>query len=245
MFARIEGAAKSILDQAEPERLIIDAIHRARSVYRSLVHGEIREGRVSGKVGRGPVAKELEDAEREFSDMEATILDVINQRQVAVNSARSALQEAERASEAGRAAAVSEAINTAFENLADAARFDASSLAISGSVIRSGSSGLSGLDEAMANVADVARRVKQNRRSVELPTWTSMSRSEAVMTYSDRVGMAWIVAVALDSLPLLLLGALIVARGETPGGGEGSQRQGWSSPDVHTLRRNEIVATGE
>jgi hypothetical protein len=124
-------------------------------------------------------------------------------------------------------------------------RLDASSLAGSGGVIRGGSSGLIQLDEAMVDIADVARRVRQNRKSVELPVWQPMNRSEAVMTYSDHVAMAWVVAVALDSLPLLLLGVLIVARSER-GPGEGSQKEeGASSADVLTLRRHDSVAAAE
>jgi hypothetical protein len=212
IFMETGAAASAILQQAEPEREVVQAVRLAQSTYQGLAEGEIKEGRISGKAGPGRVSRELTDAAQALGQQQTAMLDLIGRRESVVAAARAALQQAQRGSAAGNEAEVGAFVGDALAHLAEAQRLSVVDLAGSAGMVQIGSSGLARLEEATARIAEVARRVRQDRKPIELPVWQPMGRAEAVIVYSDHVALAWVVAVAIDLMPLLLLGMLLTAR---------------------------------
>lgn len=214
VFSEVERASSSILDALEPERQIIVAVQGIRSGYEKLALAEQRHGVLSGRPGRGPVFEEVNDVARALLVIEQTMIGVFDQRNATIVAVRESLRNASRASTLGENTIVGEMVMKAINQLADARRMSVLELASTVQVIPVTSSAdrLKELENLTRGIPELARKLGQNQQIVEMPNWEPVSRSEAVVRYADNVSLAWIVAVSLDLLPLLLLGVVVAAK---------------------------------
>ena len=70
-------------------------------------------------------------------------------------------------------------------------------------------------DEAQTKrLVDAARRIKADRKPVEVHTYMPTSKAVATLDYASSVPGAWIVGVGFDLLPLVMLALLMLAFAE-------------------------------
>lgn len=213
--AVLEATGRAVLDAATPELQLLRQVEAAAEGYGALAAREAEGGVRTGRKGRGPVARELEDVAAAFAAQAAAMRELAGQREARLAAMAAALRRAVAAEEE---TAFVTALAEAHALVAEAERMRATDLAMAGSVQLPGLSATPELGRLAEAVTATAARIARERPPVAMPGYVPLTRSEAVLVHADAVPAAWMVAVALDALPLLLLAILVVARrGEESG----------------------------
>lgn len=129
-----------------------------------------------------------------------------------LNRVRGYIEDAQTASRNGNEEAFARSINSAVSALSGANAADPSALLQA-----------LGSDSAVPAVQAVYARLRRSmdplggfEAAVRLPTYQPMDRASAVIHYADRVPFAWVVAIAIDVLPLSLLLLVLLAAHRAP-----------------------------
>ena len=213
-FLASEKAADKVLDSVEPERALIGSVQRVRTGYQQLAQAEERFGVLSGRRGCGRVCEQIKAAAGQFLEIEDDMSDDFNRREAMIANARETLRGARNASSEGDNLQTSQLIIRASNQLAEAKRISLTESASVLQLIPIAATGerLAELETQTLRIPELAREIDRDREAIEFPAWQPLARSEAVVTYADHVSLAWVVAVSLDLLPLLLLGVIAAAK---------------------------------
>lgn len=203
----LTAAASYLSGQSERDRAVLAAANQAHGSIDRLLGCEIRNGCISGLIGRGRVAQEVERALGALSDHRRDLEATLNRRPTLLEEVRAQIETARQALYAQDGNAFDRAVNAAIAGLGTAQAVDPSRvLADIGGVSR-----LSAVNGAISSLSSVLNNT-QFGAPIDVPLYIPMDRATAVIDYAEEIAFAWAVAVAVDSLPLVLLFLLLLGR---------------------------------
>lgn len=205
--AEFEDTTRLIRNEAEREIEIHQAVRAAKGTAEETARCELLDGCVTLIPGPGPTVNELNRAAKAIGQVETEMSTLIETRTSTLDNAEEKLRQAQKAILDADEQAFAEAMSAGVSLLGEAERMSVVNLASSLAI---GQTGVGPLSDILGQIALVVRKVSRQKTSIDIPTWERMSRSEATIAYSERISLAWIVAISLDTLPLLLLVITIV-----------------------------------
>jgi hypothetical protein len=206
-LARLTAAMDIAAANAASERNILSALDSAASNLDKTANAEGANGIISGKVGQKVVFTALKNAAASMASMRAALEAKGQERDELLNRARDEIQEATRASAAHDIAKFQESTANAANAIAaaNAIRF-APSLAGLGNGLAT-SQARAVIDEALNNVRSTALVISKQRRSVDIPVYEPIDAKHAILSHPQP--LAWVVAIVIEILPLVMLGLLL------------------------------------
>lgn len=208
---------------AAAEQSLTGLVSGIAAGWRGLAEAEAKHGSVSGKPGAGPRADSLRRSAEDFEALQASI----NERFQAFEEARAKSdgQLAEMTKLANSPTASTVEGQTRFASLAARLYQDFSSMDRITALPLIEQRGRIQVEEKAGTVAirdeaqtkrlyDAARRIRSERKSVETHVYHPASKAVATLDHAGSVPGAWIVGVAFDVLPLLMLALLMLGFAE-------------------------------
>ncbi len=206
-LARLDAAADTVAANAAAEAEIIAAIQAGANDLDALADAEGSTGVKSGRVGHGVVWATLKNAATSLSASASALERKAADRRDELSRATDALDDARKAVAAHDAAQFQESASRAADRIKAASKLNlAASVAALGVGLSRDYAGAA-INEALADVANAARRVAENRRAVTVPDFQPVDTREAVRL--NPPALAWLAAVAVEALPLAMLGILL------------------------------------
>lgn len=203
----LSAAMNLTAGNAASERNIITAVDSAASNLEKTAQAEASNGIISGKVGQKVVYAALKNAAASMASMRAALEAKGEERDELLNRARDDIHEATLASAAHDMAKFQESTANAANAIsaANAIRF-APSLAGLGNGLATNQA-RAVIDEAVNNVRSAALVISKQRRTVDIPVYDAIDAKHAILSHPQ--GLAWVVAIVIEILPLVMLGLLL------------------------------------
>ena len=204
---RLTAAMNVAATNAASERNIISALDSAASNLDKTANAEGSNGIVSGKIGQKVVYTALKNAAASMASMRAALGSKGEERDDLLARARDAIREALRASTSHDAMLFQENTTNAANAIAaaNAIRF-APSLAGLGNGLATNQA-RSVIDESVNNVHSAALAISRQRRVVDIPVYEPIDAKHAILSHPQP--LAWVVAIVIEILPLVMLGLLL------------------------------------
>jgi hypothetical protein len=207
-FENYVAALDGMQSQARVDRKLLLEIATTRNILQQALDDERRDGSITGKTGSGPVVRELQVMLNALDDHHAALAKIPDEREALVARARTAIDEARRASAGGDETGVARALGETSHFITEAAGLDmvyqASAIP---ATLNSGQPPVrSAVDHLRPAISDALR----DRVPVAVPHYQPTTRAAAVLDHAAHVAAAWAVAIALDCLVLALLCVLLV-----------------------------------
>ena len=204
---RLAAVMNVTAGNAASEANIIGAVDSAASNLEKTAQAEGSTGIISGKVGQKIVYAALKNAAASMASMRAALEAKGEERDELLNRARDDIQEATRASAAHDTVKFQESSANAANAIsaANAIRF-APSLAGLGNGLATNQA-RAVIDEAVNNVRSAALVISKQRRNVDIPVYDDIDAKHAILSHPQ--GLAWVVAIVIEILPLVMLGLLL------------------------------------
>ena len=204
---RLTVAMNVAAGNAASERNILSALDSAASNLDKTANAEGSNGIVSGKIGQRVIYTALKNAAGSMASMRAALEAKGEERDELLNRARDDIQEATRASAAHDTVKFQESSANAANAIsaANAIRF-APSLAGLGNGLATNQA-RAVIDEAVNNVRSAALVISKQRRNVDIPVYDDIDAKHAILSHPQ--GLAWVVAIVIEILPLVMLGLLL------------------------------------
>ena len=204
---RLTVAMNVAAGNAASERNIVSALDSAASNLDKTANAEGSNGIVSGKIGQKVVYTALKNAAASMASMRAALDAKGEERDELLARARDAIREALRASASHDATLFQESTANAANAIAaaNAIRF-APSLAGLGNGLATNQA-RSVIDESVNNVHSAALAISRQRRTVDIPVYEPIDAKHAILSHPQP--LAWVVAIVIEILPLVMLGLLL------------------------------------
>jgi hypothetical protein len=209
-YVRKERAA---LDTAEAnaaaEQGLLATIEAREAALRSKAESEDAAALISsGKRGKGVVYRTLNDAADSLANMATKLQSIAGERDEKLADAKRTLGEATRAIAAHDAAQFETAATRAATEIsaADRMRLTATASGLGNGVTTDYAR--APIAAAFGEIIKVARLTNNNRLEVRLPVYVPIDAKEAVKTFPPV--LAWTAALLIETIPLILLGVLLV-----------------------------------
>ena len=192
---------------AASERNILSDLVSAASNLDKTANAEGSNGILSGKVGQKVVYTALKNAAASMASMRTALDTKGEERDEFLARARDHIREAFRASAARDAALFQEATANAASAIAaaNAIRFAPSLAGLGNGLAPNYARGV--IDESVRNVQTTALTISKQRRPVDIPVFEAIDVKRAIL--SNPVPLAWVVAIVIEILPLVMLGLLL------------------------------------
>jgi hypothetical protein len=204
---RLMAAANVAAANAASERNILSAIDSAASNLDRTARAEGSTGIVSGRVGQSVVYTALKNGAATMGDMKNALGTKGEERDDLLARAREHIREAQQASAARNLALFQESVADAASDIAaaNAIRF-APMLVGLGNGFAPGHA-RSVIDETVSNVHAAALAISKQRRTVDIPAYEPIDAKHAILSHPQP--LAWVVAIVIELLPLVLFGLLL------------------------------------
>ena len=208
---------------AAAEQSLTGLISEIAAGWRGVAEGEAKYGTVSGKVGFGPRADSLRRSAEAMDSLQSSVNDRFKAYEEERGRADALLADITKLANSPAASTVEG--QSAFAALAArlyqgfAGMDHITALPLieqAGRVNVEEKGGVIAIrDEAQTRrLYESARRIKTDRRPVDARTYMPTSKAVATLDYAGSVPGAWIVGVAFDLLPVIMLVLLMVAYAE-------------------------------
>ena len=203
----LSAAMNLTAGNAASERNIIVAVDSAASNLEKTAQAEAKTGIISGKVGQKVVYAALKNAADSMASMRAALEAKGEERDELLNRARDDIQEATRASAAHDTAKFQQSTANAANAIAaaNAIRFAPSLVGLGNGLATNQARPV--IDEAVNNVRSAALVISKQRRNVDIPVYDAIDAKHAILSHPQ--GLAWVVAIVIEILPLVMLGLLL------------------------------------
>lgn len=214
---RLKRAGEVVASNASADAALLAAVEHGGDALRIAAVSEDKAGVVArGKTGKGVAFRGLSDAAESMAKVASDMRQQASTRGDLLTAAQTAMGEAERDAAAGDAAGFEEAFAKASENLNAAEKIRlsaaASSLGIGWAVDRSAAPHV---NATLQEIEKVRQFSNANRRTIAIPVYTAIDDRQAILNAPQP--LAWIAAVMIETLPLAMLGLLLLLwREETP-----------------------------
>jgi hypothetical protein len=220
--ARDQAAIELASADAALDDNVVVALKTAENNLDATASGECDSGVVSGRRGKGVICAALKNSAGGMTALRGSLAKQQQERDNALSRARDALTDAVRD--------ISTGDDTAFRD--DAARAVAETRA--GAKIRLGVASLNigiaapaealhTIDETASGIAAVMADINMRRRAVTVPDYQPIDAKKAMLTNPQP--LAWLAALVIEALPLLMLGLLLTIwrdeEGDDKDGGSG------------------------
>jgi hypothetical protein len=204
---RLTAAMNVAAANAASERNILSALNSAASNLDKTANAEGSNGIVSGKIGQKVVYTALKNAAASMASMRSALDAKGDERDELLARARDAIREALRASATRDITLFQESSANAANAIAAAnsIRF-APSLAGLGNGLATNQA-RSVIDESVNNVHSAALTISRQRRTVDIPVYEPIDAKHAILSHPQP--LAWVVAIVIEILPLVMLGLLL------------------------------------
>jgi hypothetical protein len=204
---RLTAAMNVAAANAASERNIVSALDSAAGNLDKTANAEGSNGIVSGRVGQKVVYTALKNAAASMASMRAALGAKGEERDELLARARDAIREALRASASHDAALFQESTANAASAIAaaNAIRF-APALAGLGNGLATNQA-RAVIDESVNNVHSAALVISKQRRTVDIPVYEPIDAKHAILSHPQP--LAWVVAIVIEILPLVMLGLLL------------------------------------
>jgi hypothetical protein len=207
-FDTLETALRRIQEQAGPDRALLQEITTARNSLSRLTTDEAGIGALSGKIGSGPVARDLREMSAKLGEVQEAAGEIIDSRDDLIAQARGQLDLARRASLAADETDIARRFADAGEPAARAARLNLKDQAPI--IHRTIDSEQPEVRKIAGQLRAAVRDATADWKLVEIPQYQPMTRAEAVLHHAQQVMAAWAVSVALECLIFAMLCVLVV-----------------------------------
>lgn len=204
---RLTAAMNVAAANAASERNILSALDSAAANLDKTANAEGANGIISGRIGQKVVYTALKNAAASMAAMRAALDAKGDERDELLTRARDAIREALRASTAHDAALFQEATANAASAItaANAVRFAPSLAGLGNGLAPNYARGV--IDESVRNVQTSALVISKQRRSVDIPVYEPIDAKHAILSHPQP--LAWVVAIVIEILPLVMLGLLL------------------------------------
>ena len=204
---RLTAAMNVAAGNAASERNILSTLDSAASNLDKTAIAEGLTGIISGKVGQKVVYATLKNAAGSMASMSTTLGSKGGERDDLLTRARDAIREALRASASHDPTLFQESAANAANAIAagNAIRF-APALAGLGNGLATNQA-RSVIDESVNNIHSAALAISRQRRPVDIPVYAPIDAKHAILSHPQP--LAWVVAIVIEILPLVMLGLLL------------------------------------
>ncbi len=208
---------------ASAEQSLTGLISEIAAGWRGIAEAEARHGTVSGKPGAGPRADSLRRSAEAMDGLQASVNGRFHAFEEERSKTESLIADMTRLANSPVAATVEGQTRFAdmaarlYQVFSSMERITALPLVEqTGRVQVEEKAGIIATrDEAQTKrLVDAARRIKADRKPVEVHSYMPTSKAVATLDYASSVPGAWIVGVGFDLLPLVMLALLMLAFAE-------------------------------
>jgi hypothetical protein len=185
----------------------VSALDSAASNLDKTANAEGSNGIVSGRVGQKVVYTALKNAAASMASMRAALGAKGEERDDLLARARDAIREALRASAAHDTTLFQESTANAVSAIAaaNAIRFAPGLAGLGNGLAPNYARGV--IDESVSNVHSAALVISKQRRTVDIPVYAPTDAKHAILSHPQP--LAWVVAIVIEILPLVMLGLLL------------------------------------
>ncbi len=230
---RLTAAMNVAAANAASERNILSAVDSAASNLDKTAIAEGTNGIISGKVGQKVVYTALKNAAASMASMRAALEAKGEERDDLLNRVRDEIREAQRASAGHDAALFQESTANAANAIAaaNAIRFAPGLAGLGNGLATNQARGV--IDESVSNVRSAALVISKQRRSVDIPVYEPIDAKHAILTHPQP--LAWLVAIVIEILPLVMLGLLLALWRDEEKQVEAEPMQSFERPRLHVM----------
>ncbi len=212
---RLTTALNIAATNTASERNILSALDSAAANLNKTANAEGSTGIVSGRVGQKVVYTALKNAAAGMTSMSVALAGKGEERDDLLTRANEVIRDAERAIAAHDPSAFQESVGRAVSAItsANAIRFAPSLAGLDNGLAPTHARIV--IDESVRNLHSVALALAKQRHAVDAPVYEPIDAKHAILLKPQP--LAWIVAVVIEILPLVLLGLLLALwRDEEP-----------------------------
>lgn len=204
---RLTAAVNVAAANAASERNILSALDGAAGNLDRTARAEGSTGIVSGRIGQSVVYTALKNAAATMAAMNMSLNTKGEEREDLLARAREHIQEAQRASAARDLTLFQESAASAASEIAaaNAIRFAPMLTGLGNGLAPNQARGV--IDEAVSNVQSAALAISRQRRVVDIPAYEAIDAKHAILSHPQP--LAWVVAIVIELLPLVLFGLLL------------------------------------
>ena len=204
---RLTAAMNVAAANAASERNILSALDSAASNLDRTANAEGSNGIVSGRIGQKVVYTALKNASASMASMRAALEAKGEERDELLARARDAIREALRASATHDVTLFQESATNAANAIAaaNAIRFAPALAGLGNGLATNQARGV--IDESVNNVHSAALAISKQRRPVDIPVYEPIDAKHAILSRPQP--LAWVVAIVIEILPLVMLGLLL------------------------------------
>lgn len=204
---RLTAAVNIAAANTASDRNILSALDSAASNLDKTANAEGSTGIVSGRIGQKVIYTALKNAAGSMVSMRVALLNKGEERDEFLVRARDHIREAQRAIAAHDATLFQESAANAVSAIAaaNAIRFAPSLAGLGNGLAPTHARGV--IDDAVTNVHATALAISKQRQLVDLPVYAPIDGKHAILSHPQP--LAWIVAIVIEILPLVMLGLLL------------------------------------
>lgn len=206
---KLKDEKERVTRNAASERALVGAIGSGAVAINTIAKSEAASGVVSGKTGKSVVFRALKDTADSLATKETKLERLAREREDHLSNAQRFLIDATRAIGTRNATLFRESSEHAANEVRAADKInlaiEVTGLAI-GNLLEEHSRAL--VKGTFGDIANVARLVSESHLEVSVPDYLPISPKEAVVAQPP--ALAWIAAVLIEALPLIMLGVMLV-----------------------------------
>jgi hypothetical protein len=225
---RLTAALNVAATNAASERNIVSALDSAASNLDKTANAEGSNGIVSGRIGQKVVYTALKNAAASMASMRAALGAKGEERDELLARARDNIREALRASAAHDTTLFQESTANAVSAIAaaNAIRFAPGLAGLGNGLAPNYARGV--IDESVSNVHSAALVISKQRRTLDIPVYAPIDAKHAILSHPQP--LAWVVAIVIEILPLVMLGLLLALWREEEKQSEAEPMQSFERP---------------
>lgn len=204
---RLTAAMDVAAANAASERNILSALDSAASNLDRTARAEGSTGIVSGRVGQSVVYSALKNAAATMAAMNTALGTKGEERDDFLTRAHEHIREAQRASAAHDLELFQESAANAASDIAaaNAIRFAPMLVGLGNGLAPTHARSV--IDEVVSSVHADALAISKQRRAIDIPAYEPIDAKHAILSHPQP--LAWVVAIVIELLPLVLFGLLL------------------------------------